>query len=115
MIDDGINPLCRVILVLSARESADGTEKYGKGNVWNKMMRTDEYGLDVGGFVFVFHIVESRQNRLLQCLFVVGSMPLRFLVIRGHSTSYMCLESVPSVQIGEKILRYGQLIVPLHG
>ena len=26
MIDDGINPLGRVILVLSARESADGTD-----------------------------------------------------------------------------------------
>ena len=36
------------------------------------MMRTDECGLDVGGFVFVFHVIESHQNRLLQCLFVIG-------------------------------------------
>lgn len=40
--------------------------------MWFKMMRTDECGLDVGGFVFVFHVVEGRQNRLLQCLFVIG-------------------------------------------
>ena len=30
MIDDGINPLGRVILVLSAKESADGTDEEGK-------------------------------------------------------------------------------------
>ena len=53
MIDDGINPLGRVILVLSAIESADGTEKHRKGNVWVKMMRTDECSLDIGGFIFV--------------------------------------------------------------
>ena len=35
-------------------------------------MITDECGLDICGFVFVFHVVESHQNRLLQCLFVVG-------------------------------------------
>lgn len=40
--------------------------------MWIKMMRTDECGLDVGGFVFVFHIVESRQNCFFQCLFVIG-------------------------------------------
>ena len=62
----------RIILVLSARESADGTEKYGKGNVWNKMMRTDECSLDIGGFVFVFHVVESRQNRHFQRLLVIS-------------------------------------------
>ena len=51
-----------IILVLSARESADGTEKYRKGNVRIKMMRTDECSLDIGGFVFVFHVAEDRQN-----------------------------------------------------
>ena len=36
-------------------------------------MRTDECSLDIGSFVFVFHVVEGRQNRLLQRLLVIGN------------------------------------------
>ena len=35
-------------------------------------MRTDECSLDIGGFVFVFHVIESRQNRLLQRSLVIS-------------------------------------------
>ena len=37
------------------------------------MMRTDECGLDVGGFVFVFHVVEGRQNCRFQRFFIIGN------------------------------------------
>jgi len=92
MIDDGINPLGGIILVLSARESADGTEKYRKGNVRFKMMRTDECGLDVSGFVFVFHVIESHQNRRFQRFFVIGNKNVvnaLFFLLKG-SASVFC-------------------------
>ncbi len=73
MIYEGINPLGCIIFVFSVRESAYSTEKYGKRNVRFKMMRTDECSLDICGFVFVFHIIESHQKRLPQCLFVIGN------------------------------------------
>ena len=64
MIDDGINPLGRLILVLSARESADGTEERGKGSVRFEMMRTDEYSLDICGFVFhVFRFFRENNGK----------------------------------------------------
>ena len=71
MIDESVNSLGGIILVLSAREGTDGAEKYRKRNVRIKMMRTDECSLDIGGFVFVFHVVEGRQNcRLLRLLVI---------------------------------------------
>ena len=73
MIDECVNPLGRIILILSARETAYGTEKYRKRNVRIKMMRTDECSLDICGFVFVFHVVEGRQNCHFQRFFVIGN------------------------------------------
>ncbi len=35
-------------------------------------MRTDECSLDIGGFIFVFHVVEGRQKCRLQRLLVIS-------------------------------------------
>ena len=56
--NERINSLGWIILVFLPGEVADGKEKHNKGNIWIKMARTDEFHLDVGCVVFVFHIVE---------------------------------------------------------
>ena len=68
MIDKGVNALGRVVFIFPTREDADSTKKYGERNMWGEMIRADKRSLDIGGFVFVFHIVESRQNSLLPYL-----------------------------------------------
>ena len=72
MIDKGINPLGRVIFILPSHEVANASKKNGKGCMRGKMMRADECGLDVGGFVFVLHFLECRADGFLQCLFVIS-------------------------------------------
>lgn len=56
MIDEGVNTLGWVIFVFISHEVADGTEKNGKGCVRVEMVGADKGSLDVGGFVFVFHV-----------------------------------------------------------
>lgn len=63
------------------------------------MMRTNECSLDVGGFVFVLHIVESRQNCRFQRFFVIGYKNVvnaLFFLLKG-SASVFTLRVVESV------------------
>lgn len=71
-MDEGVITLSRGILVFFSHEVADGTEENGKGCMKGKMMRANECGLDVGGFVFVFHFIECCADGFFQCLFVIG-------------------------------------------
>ena len=64
------------------------------------MMRTDECSLDIGGFVFVFHVIESRQNCRFQRFFVIGYKNVTnalLLLLKGSA-------SVFALRVAESIL-----------
>ncbi len=73
MIDKSVNPLSWVILVLPAHEAANGSKKNGEGCVRVKMIGTDECGLDIGGFVFVLHIIECCTYGFFQRLLIIAN------------------------------------------
>lgn len=65
-------------------------------------MRTDECSLDIGGFVFVFHVIEGRQNCHFQRFFVIGNKNVvnALLFLLKGSASVFTLRVVEGVLHG---------------